>query len=241
MAAPQGKLVVPLGVNPSGVLRTLELDASDLLKLVIAAALPAGDNNIGNVDIVSSALPTGAATLAEQLTQTTALQLIDDLRNALATVATDKLRASIVDALVAGSARIGSVGIEGYYSGAWQKAPIPFGPSSPLLKRHALTVHAGGNQTVNGDTVPAGELWIYTSMDAVDVTSSPTGIFMEVDDGTVVYIFNNKLVLGANEHFPYTCFVPVPAGSKMKVLFLGTAANDTLVWTGIGYKMDLDL
>lgn len=45
----------------------------------IVAALPAGDNNIGNVDVVSSALPTGASTLAEQQTQTTALQLIDDI------------------------------------------------------------------------------------------------------------------------------------------------------------------
>lgn len=44
----------------------------------IDAALPAGDNNIGNVDVVSSALPTGASTLAEQQSQTTSLQLLDD-------------------------------------------------------------------------------------------------------------------------------------------------------------------
>ena len=41
-------------------------------------SIAAGDNNIGNVDVVTSALPTGASTLAEQQTQTTALQLIDD-------------------------------------------------------------------------------------------------------------------------------------------------------------------
>lgn len=64
----------------------------DLGKVDIAgfdASLPAGTNaigklaansgvDIGDVDVLSSALPTGASTLAEQQTQTTALQLIDD-------------------------------------------------------------------------------------------------------------------------------------------------------------------
>ena len=48
------------------------------------------------VDVISSALPAGAATLAEQQTQTTSLQLIDDLRNALASVATDDLRTRLL-------------------------------------------------------------------------------------------------------------------------------------------------
>lgn len=40
--------------------------------------LPAGTNNIGDVDVLSSALPTGAATLAEQQTQTASLSVLDD-------------------------------------------------------------------------------------------------------------------------------------------------------------------
>ena len=43
------------------------------------------------VDALSSALPSGAATAANQSTMITALQLIDDLRNALDTVGTDAL------------------------------------------------------------------------------------------------------------------------------------------------------
>lgn len=42
----------------------------------VVGALPAGDNNIGNVDVVSSALPTGAATAANQSTANTALSAI---------------------------------------------------------------------------------------------------------------------------------------------------------------------
>ena len=55
----------------------------------VVGALPAGTNaigklaansgvDIGDVDVTSCALPTGASTLAEQQTQTTALQLLDD-------------------------------------------------------------------------------------------------------------------------------------------------------------------
>jgi len=44
--------------------------------------LGAGTNNIGDVDVVSSALPTGAATLAEQQTQTASLSVLDDWDNA---------------------------------------------------------------------------------------------------------------------------------------------------------------
>ena len=42
----------------------------------IDTALPAGTNNIGDVDVLSSALPTGASTLAEQQSQTTHLATI---------------------------------------------------------------------------------------------------------------------------------------------------------------------
>lgn len=47
------------------------------------------------IDLLSSALPTGAATAANQLTEITALQLIDDLRNALHSVNTDHLEVNV--------------------------------------------------------------------------------------------------------------------------------------------------
>jgi len=57
------------------------------------------------VDVLTSALPAGAATLAEQQTQTTALRLIDDLRGALAAVAADQLRVDVISsALPTGAA-----------------------------------------------------------------------------------------------------------------------------------------
>ena len=57
------------------------------------------------VDLLSSALPTGAATAANQATEITSLQLIDDLRTALASVHTDQLRTDVISsALPTGAA-----------------------------------------------------------------------------------------------------------------------------------------
>jgi hypothetical protein len=75
----------------------------DLGKVDIAGfdvSLPAGTNNIGDVDVVSSVLPTGAATAANQATEITSLQLIDDLPN--------------LDAgLIAGAKGVGILGSDG--------------------------------------------------------------------------------------------------------------------------------
>ncbi len=57
------------------------------------------------VDVLTSALPSGAATSAKQDTMITALQLIDDLRGALAAVAGDQLRTDVISsALPSGAA-----------------------------------------------------------------------------------------------------------------------------------------
>ena len=85
---------VQLRTDANGALWTHDdaLDAAisgSELQVDIVGALPAGTNaigklaansgvDIGDVDVLSSALPTGASTLAEQQTQTTALQLIDN-------------------------------------------------------------------------------------------------------------------------------------------------------------------
>lgn len=51
-------------------------------------------------DVLSNALPAGAATAANQLTEITALQLIDDLRAALHSVNTDELQVNVEDSVL---------------------------------------------------------------------------------------------------------------------------------------------
>ncbi|MGB6896555.1 MAG: hypothetical protein WBF37_11540, partial [Dehalococcoidia bacterium] len=65
---------------------TLLTECRDFLEALTAILDALGSVNTDDlqVDVKTSALPAGASTLAEQQTQTTALQAIDDLRNALA-------------------------------------------------------------------------------------------------------------------------------------------------------------
>lgn len=65
-------------VGQAGVAAGTGLDGATVIRVTLATnvPLPAGTNNIGDVDVLSSALPTGASTLAEQQTQTTAMQLL---------------------------------------------------------------------------------------------------------------------------------------------------------------------
>lgn len=76
----------------------------------ITDALPAGTNNIGKVDINSSALPTGAATSAKQDTLKTAIDTVATLLTAIKNTTGIK---KITDALPAGTNNIGKVTFDG--------------------------------------------------------------------------------------------------------------------------------
>lgn len=56
------------------------------------------------VDIVTSGLPAGGATAANQATMITALQLIDDLRNALDSVGTDEIDVNVEQTILQSTA-----------------------------------------------------------------------------------------------------------------------------------------
>jgi len=72
----------------------------------ITDALPAGDNNIGNVDVVSSALPTGAATETTLSSADSKLGTIDGVLDSIKD--TDGIK-KITDELPAGTQEIGLV------------------------------------------------------------------------------------------------------------------------------------
>lgn len=82
----------------------------------ITDPLPAGTNNIGDVDVVSSALPTGASTSANQSTIIGHVDQIegyvDGIEGTLTSIKdTDGIK-KITDALPAGSNKIGAVNIQ---------------------------------------------------------------------------------------------------------------------------------
>lgn len=58
-------------------------ESTNTHSVIVSEALPPGANAIGSVTVSSSALPTGAATDTNQVTQTAALQILDDVPAAM--------------------------------------------------------------------------------------------------------------------------------------------------------------
>ena len=84
-ALPSGAATSALQTAGNNILTTIDADTGSIagaisgteMQVDVVASLPAGSNNIGDVDVLSSALPTGAATSALQTTANGILTTID--------------------------------------------------------------------------------------------------------------------------------------------------------------------
>ena len=111
---PTGASTSALQTSSEALLTTIDADTSALAGTVsgseqqvdIVASLPAGTNNIGDVDVLSSALPTGAATSVLQTSSEALLTTIDADTSALAgTVSGSEQQVDVVtSALPSGAA-----------------------------------------------------------------------------------------------------------------------------------------
>lgn len=174
-----------------GLLTTIDGDTSTLagavsgteLQVDVVAALPAGTNNIGDVDVASSALPTGAATLAEQQTQTTSLAAIETaveiLDNA---VSGSEMQVDVVAALPAGTNNIGDVDIASIAAGDNNIGNVDIASAIPAGNNNigdvdVASIAAGTNVIGRVAAIPATGA-IYNG------TASTTPVFVAIDHAT---------------------------------------------------------
>ena len=211
--------------------------ATDTLRANIIAALPAGSANIGDVDVVSSALPTGAATAANQATEITALQLIDDLRNALTSVATDSLRAI----LLAGTAEIGMVQARnyGWDGAAWRKNNLIFGyydTYDEVLSNTAATV---GTNYLTSSAVPAGQIYVVRAMLAKNTVTANTRTELQKYAGAVEYIVKQQLSPAIGFGVEFSGWITLKPTQQVRAMFVGCVAGDDIYLHITGYKMQI--
>lgn len=166
------------------------------------------------IDVLSSALPAGAATAAHQITMITALQLIDDLRAALQSVNTDALQ-------VRGENQLFS--LKDIYQEIQDKAAA-----------------GAGNNTETYATVPAGEIWCINHIYACDLTSAITRINIKVWDGVNSYNIIRYQGPAANEQAVWTGNLYMHEDDKIVITFVGCTAGDILQSTAFGYKMSVE-
>lgn len=193
------------------LMKALKSVNTDKIEVEAAALpLPAG--------AATSALQAGVSTAANQTTEITALQLIDDLRAALAAVATDQLRTDV----------------------------ISYHPHDTLdnhpLDYYARYAEAGSDLNVgdsivskNLGVVPAGEVWQIRNAWGIqasrvvnrEITAVLSGVqhFVIYEVGVAPSIptsFNGNLVLAA--------------GDFINVTFFGCVAGDDVYWGASGVK-----
>ena len=176
------------------------------------------------IDVLTAPLPAGAATAAHQVTMITALQLIDDLRAALATVATDSLRATVLSsALPTGAATQATLAaLLALFTGT------QLGYKAHLVDWTSFTCTAGGTNIVNSTSVPANEVYHVTLM-AYRVTSA-TMTRVRLDHGTGsnhIYFLDDDApadgVLVSRDHEFW-----IDAGSRIRLYVNDTAIGDVL-------------
>jgi len=164
-----------------------------------------------DVNVERSVLPTGAATLAEQQTQTTALERIDDLKTALQSIGLDRL-------LVRGQDQIHSF--------------------KDIARVVAVDTVSGADGFLDTPPVPAGQIWVITNVRAVDGTTPTTDHWYIARTLAFDYEFDRQTAAFAAglPSFSHN-WVWLKQNDVIRVQFIGSLAGDICAITAIGHVM----
>ena len=242
-------------VNPTGAPMPRAMLGYDGTDFYVVRTDAAGNLQ---VDVLASALPAGAATSANQATMITALQLIDDLRNALDSVNVDELRVNVWN--------WGNLPLLGNRPAGWDQIQIyGYTGAAPV----AVEADAGGRLSVRGEdqhfsmlgvladtntraisgangytwssAVPAGEYWHVTHVAAVDVTSATTEHrYNAVHDAVLYEFWRETAAFAANIPSFISCDVWLDPVDQMQVQYMGGLVADQCTIRLLGYRMSLE-
>lgn len=166
------------------------------------------------VDVIAAILPPDAATLTEQQTQTVSLQLIDDLRAALRSVATDRI-------LVRGADQLHSFG--------------------GVLAAFRTGVVSGAGGWMDGPVVPAATIWCVTNICALDATSATTRHDYLLNHDAAQYRFGESVAAFPAGGLSYWGgWKWLDPGDTIRVGFIGSLAGDTCTILLTGHIMTLE-
>lgn len=194
------------------------------------------------VDVVTSGLPAGGATAANQATMITALQLIDDLRNALNSIATDELDIVFdgqnVDVEVTQTTPADlCTGAHGWDGSAWHKLPMVWGYSEPWVEVVVGTAVGAGNAVAETVAVGAGYVHIGQIINIYHDVGANNYMSLQVHDGVdFIYLLE---VPAATSGLIYQSLIPVtcPQPVQVQATLIAPGAGKTITLQVWGYKM----
>ena len=174
-------------------------------------------------DVLSSALPTGAATEQEQAWARAHLSNISTLTHALESTGTDTLRMMLVGGLDLDNA-LKSAGTDRYLvQGEDQIVTY----KAPLGTMREATI-SGNNGYVDSDAVSAGEVWRVERIITRDTTTATTAHECRCSVGGTFYhldVISANLAANVYQYHYTPCYLE--AGEKIRIFFTGSKAGDT--------------
>lgn len=155
-------------------------------------------------------LPTGAATAANQATMITALQLIDDLRSALSSIAADSLDVRLdgqtadVEVIQTTPADL-TPGIEGWDGAAWRKLPLLWGYSDRWQETTSGIASGAGDAVANITAVPDGYIYILQRVSVYHDAGVEKEMTVTLRTPTAATMIFNDLAVASGVHYPIQC------------------------------------
>jgi len=166
------------------------------------------------LDVVTSGLPAGAATAAAQALALAQLQLIEDMRDALQSVATDRL-------IVRGEDQLFSF--------------------DKVLGERTDGLISGADGFFDSAIVPAGEIWVVTTVAARDNTTGVTVIVMaQRHNGADAVIHEGRKAFAVGEWSSWSGLTTLDVDDLIRVYFTGGLVNDHCYVDLSGYVMTLE-
>lgn len=210
------------------------------------------------IDVLASALPAGAATSANQATMITALQLIDDLRNALRSVGADGLRVVHIPierfGLLVTDAEQDQVAVFGATAGGQQfqletdaggrlsvRGEDQLFSFEDVLVDRTQTALTAADGFIGSGSPGAGEIWVVTTVAAYDNTTACTKIRMYCTQAGVSSVFAEEVrAYAIAESLIWGGHLYMEEGDTMRVYFTGGLIGDACRIHAQGYKMTLE-
>jgi len=128
-------------------------------------------------------------------------------------------------------------GLWGWDGTRWRKLALLWGYSAAYYER-LTQAEATAETMMDGSTVPAGEVWVVTSVVAWDNDNIITDITgFTYGDAVWIALGQKQSFTAAQEYWEWRGSIVVPAGGHIRVRFRGCTVGDDLFVDICGYKM----
>ena len=130
-------------------------------------------------------------------------------------------------------------GLWGWDGTQWRKAGLPLWYGGRVIQQVATNNATAGINSLEGSTVPAGEIWVIQVANAIDINSTLNRILIYcLADGIALMLASEYSVPANHWVIVYPQIVIVP-GDHLVAFFDSCTAGDDLYLRYAGYKVKL--